>query len=956
MAPAGNRVIAGLVLIASMTSMTSMTMTDGTAMQPSSGSGTGLMVGRVVDAATGRPIGGAIVTLQGTSGAAVARRSSTMPQPDAGRQPPILTGTDGYFVFRGLPTGAFTIGATKPGYADGASGRRRPGGPSQAVTLEAGERVGDVVVRLWKHGSLSGSVVDEIGEPVVGMTVRAYRRSAAGGSRRFVPSGAAMTDDRGIYRIRGLVPGEYIVCACARQSTMPLEMAFSRGAGPGNGGTPGAGGPYPIQVGDTTLGVAPGPAFALVGNRLLTYPPVFQPEGTPSADAQTISLISGEERTGIDLQIAAVPGVRVSGTLSSPDGIVDGVPMRLVHEVFEHTALQQESPTTLTDRNGRFTFPSVPAGRYTLRVIRRAPGINPPQTEAVFWIHMLLVIGRTDVDGIAVVLQDGLRITGQFDFEGTSDRAAVRLPQVPVVLEPADASPGAPPDDPAMLLGPNPVDPAGHFKTVGVPAGRYFLRVSGSPVGWMFKAAMLNGIDVSETPLDLHDDVGGVVITFTDRWTGIRGTVRTARSQPDEGASVLLFPSDPQRWSNHGAGARRTRSTRTSKWGDVLVDVAARRRLLRRRRSGPGRGRLAGSGVPGAAGPDGDTTDDCGRRPESGRPSHARGPLMRAAAALLAGSLIASSAIAQQPRDGVRPMLAGAGRIWGVVTSDAAEPKPLRRARVTLSGGELIVGRTVLTGDDGSFAFDGLPSGRYTVGAVKDAYVPVSFGAKRPGRPGTAITLRGDEQRRVTIALPRGAAITGIITDPEGQPASDVGVMAFTWRYLGTLGERRLVPAATSVPPTDDRGVYRIFGLPAGEYLIAAQRFGPRSGPGDLVVLSSADVKRALADVAVTASRPLARTPGPTAVAPAPAAAAPSDPPRRVGFAQIFYPGTAALAQARQISVAAGEERAAVDFQLDYVPTAAVAGVVVGGGDSGSAEVVLTQRDPAVPVGPRRGG
>ena len=47
--------------------------------------------------------------------------------------------------------------------------------------------------------------------------------------------------------------------------------------------------------------------------------------------------------------------------------------------------------------------------------------------------------------------------------------------------------------------------------------------------------------------------------------------------------------------------------------------------------------------------------------------------------------------------------------------------------------------------------------------------------------------------------------------------------------------------------------------------------------------------------------------------------------------------------------MAAGEERAAVDFQLDYVQTAAVAGVVVGGGDSGSAEVVLTHRDPAVP-------
>jgi uncharacterized protein (DUF2141 family) len=322
---------------------------------------------------------------------------------------------------------------------------------------------------------------------------------------------------------------------------------------------------------------------------------------------------------------------------------------------------------------------------------------------------------------------------------------------------------------------------------------------------------------------------------------------------------------------------------------------------------------------------------------------------MRAVPALLASSLIASAALAQQPRDGVRPRLTGAGRIWGVVTSDTAEPKPLRRARVTLSGGELIVGRTTLTDDGGSFSFEGLPAGRYTVGAMKDAYVPVNFGAKRPGRLGAPVTIRGDEQRRVTIALPRGAVITGVITDPEGQPAAGIGVTALTWRYLGAIGERRLVPAATSVAPTDDRGVYRIFGLPAGEYLIVAQRFGARPGQDDLQILSSAEVKRAIADVAATASRPLARTPGPTAVATAPAAAAPVDPPRRVGFAQIFYPGTPAMAQAKRISVAAAEERAAVDFQLDYVPTAAVQGIVVGGGDSASAEVMLTHSDPTVP-------
>ncbi len=146
--------------------------------------------------------------------------------------PRILTSADGYFVFRDLPRGAFTVTASKAGYAEGASGRRRPAGPSQAVTLEEGQRAGDVIVRVWKLGAISGTVVDERGEPIVGMIVRAFRRSPAGGRGRFVGTGASGTDDRGMYRIAGLLPGEYMVCACAAPASAPLEFTTTvRAAG-----------------------------------------------------------------------------------------------------------------------------------------------------------------------------------------------------------------------------------------------------------------------------------------------------------------------------------------------------------------------------------------------------------------------------------------------------------------------------------------------------------------------------------------------------------------------------------------------------------------------------------------------------------------------------------------------------------------------------------------------------
>ena len=234
---------------------------------------------------------------------------------------------------------------------------------------------------------------------------------------------------------------------------------------------------------------------------------------------------------------------------------------------------------------------------------------------------------------------------------------------------------------------------------------------------------------------------------------------------------------------------------------------------------------------------------------------------MRTLAALLASALMTVSAPAQQPRDGARPLVVGDGRIWGIVTTDAAEPKPVRRARVTLNGPDLIVGRTTLTNDDGVFSFDAVPPGRYAVGAVKEGYVAFNFGARRPGRPGTSIALRGGEVRRLDMAIPRGAAITGIVTDPDGQPAAGITVVALTWRYLGAGGERRLVPAGMTVSPSDDRGIYRIFGLPAGEYLIAAQQRGANAGE-DLQMLSASDIKRALADVRAPASRSVSKTPG----------------------------------------------------------------------------------------------
>src|SRR4029453_16129654 len=135
---------------------------------------------------------------------------------------------------------------------------------------------------------------------------------------------------------------------------------------------------------------------------------------------------------------------------------------------------------------------------------------------------------------------------------------------------------------------------------------------------------------------------------------------------------------------------------------------------------------------------------------------------------------------------------------------------PVRRARVSLGGAELRGGRTTTTGDDGRFSFVGLPAGRFTMTASKAGYVDIAYGAKRAGRPGTPIQIvDGQKIDKAVIRLPKGAVVTGIVIDESGEPSPSTTVRAF--RYAMRTGERTLQPAGTDT--TDDRGMYRIFGL-----------------------------------------------------------------------------------------------------------------------------------------------
>ena len=272
---------------------------------------------------------------------------------------------------------------------------------------------------------------------------------------------------------------------------------------------------------------------------------------------------------------------------------------------------------------------------------------------------------------------------------------------------------------------------------------------------------------------------------------------------------------------------------------------------------------------------------------------------------------VGARAAQQTPaREQARYSLSGTGVVRGVVVAGDASRTPLRRAIVTLVRGGIEDMRAASTDEAGRFSFTDLPSGTYTLSAAKGGFITISAGAAKPGMPGRQITVRdGGNVVIAPIALVRGAAIAGRITDATGQPLSNVPVQAS--RFVTVNGERRprMGSGSSFNTATNDHGEYRVFGLPAGEYVVAAWLNG---------FASQTDVT---AQEIEFVQRP--GTTGATAVPPAP--------PRPFVLAPTLYPGTVNEASATAVSVGAGEERLGIDISLQRVAVARVSGVVTDG-------------------------
>ena len=497
------------------------------------------------------------------------------------------TDDEGRYTIAWLPQGDYQVVVTKPAFLQMYYGGRRPAlGPGTTVHVNANQPVAGIDVTLPRGAVIAGTIFDSLGQPQPGVRVQVMMFTRRDGDRVLTSAatqGQATSNDRGEYRLYGMRPGSYVVSvvppSTSNQDLRQVAEADMRSilAEASRRATPAA-------VFETPRTIAPaGPVdipLPIADGKPITFSNVYYPGTTRDTEAAEITLATGQELNGVNIQLIAVPASKVEGRIVTPNGVNgEAVSMSLVRQLGLST-----STTSLRRTGDLFQAIGVPAGRYMLNAyleqqaprqpaVAGAPPV-PPVPPTVYWSQQEVEVNGADLLNLVVTLSPPMKISGRITFDGAS-KPEPR--QVSVRLEALGSlSPGrsVPPVQP---------DANGAFTMANVTPGKYRLTATvtgaaapaapGAPgmengPAFSIVSATVGGEDALILPFQMTPgrEITDAAITITDRPAEVSGKLIDGDNKPVPGMTIALFPTNPALWAV--TTSRASRTTRVSAEGD----------------------------------------------------------------------------------------------------------------------------------------------------------------------------------------------------------------------------------------------------------------------------------------------------------------------------------------------------------------------------------------------------
>ncbi len=311
----------------------------------------GTIKGRIVSE-DGRPLTNATIVAQAVTGGPAGKMTRV--------------DNEGRFVFSDLPLALYLIRATAPGYVDQSPSL---GDPSQWPRHLIGAQL---KITMIKGGVITGTVTNSKGDPVVGVPVGVSPMDVPPTSiANLMGGGAAETDDRGVYRIYGLVQGQYTVSAGGSGSLGRLTT---------NG--------FDLDV------------------------PTYYPSSTRDS-AIPVVVRNAEETTGIDIKYKGTEGHSISGTVS---GTVEAnVASGVISIMLSHagtTSVLSVAIASAVDQRRVFSFNGIADGEYDLFVL----SLSGPDDNSSIAAKRVIVRGG-DVTGLDLSLAPLASIAGTIKLD-----------------------------------------------------------------------------------------------------------------------------------------------------------------------------------------------------------------------------------------------------------------------------------------------------------------------------------------------------------------------------------------------------------------------------------------------------------------------------------------------------------------------------------------------------------